>query len=446
MRQFRDNNIPVPSVKHTTAIDMMTDVLSRTELHLNAAEGYKHTGATVDIDGAEDALICREAGKFWNDLGMRAIIDQEVKLVREEAAAGRLKWTYRHARILIHAYPAHKKVDEALKNMGDDTTISEGEVPYAEEAEEETADEEESQESNYEADAAVAVEEADEGEESHEEEPLQEQEEEEQEQGEAEATEGTARAACGQASSAVAVKHVDISAIPTADAEEIERSQTLIDALQQCMTALTECGALGACAHLGNEARKEKRRQRNMSKANTAVAVSLARRREWEALQDRRRKQREENATKQLLKLRVDARRDAENAKALLQKRKTEIAQLENLLETKQSLKRFVPEQLGQGHHQGRGASGRKARHEVLDRMSRTGVGLSPGQRNDWNWFKAEWDQAMLKQHCENWGDLFASWMQRVLDDNNKGQSNAFSTFVYNETMRCFSLKPALRC
>ena len=58
-------------------------------------------------------------------------------------------------------------------------------------------------------------------------------------------------------------------------------------------------------------------------------------------------------------------------------KRKKDIAQLEVLLETKQCMKRFTPESLGQGHPKGGGASARKLRHEVLDRMSRTGLSLS---------------------------------------------------------------------
>ena len=450
MSQFRDTDIPVPSVKQTTAMDMMTDVLSNTDLHLKAAEGYKHTGATVDIDGFEDNLICREAGDFWQELGMRAIIDEEVKMVREEATAGRLRWTAKHVRSLIHAYPAHKKVDQVLQNIGDDTILPEGEVPYTEDAEQ-AANEEESEESGEEADAAVAGESEEEDEEENAQEEEQEGQDEKGSSEEEEGGEGAPRHPAkgeegGQTSSAGAVRCVDISGVTAAEAEEIERAQTYIDALQQSIAALRAVGALAPCAHLENEIRKEKRRQRNMTKGSAAVAVALVRRREWEAEQDRRRKQLEESATQRTLKLRADAKREADAAKALLQKRKSEIAQLENLLETKQSLKRFAPEHLGQGHPQGRGAAGRKARHEVLDRMARTGVGLSPGQKNDWQWFKAEWDQAMLKEHREEWGGLFASWMQKVLEDDNDGLANVFSIFVYNETTRCFKLQPALKC
>ena len=41
----------------------------------------------------------------------------------------------------------------------------------------------------------------------------------------------------------------------------------------------------------------------------------------------------------------------------------------------------------------------------------------------------------MVKEHKDNWGKLFAEWMQCVLDS---GEGNAFSKFVYNETRRVF--------
>ena len=71
---------------------MMAEVLSGTAVHLDAAEGYKHTGATVALDGFEDHLIVREAGRHWADLNMRARINTAVAQVKEELRAGRLAW------------------------------------------------------------------------------------------------------------------------------------------------------------------------------------------------------------------------------------------------------------------------------------------------------------------------------------------------------------------
>ena len=50
----------------------------------------------------------------------------------------------------------------------------------------------------------------------------------------------------------------------------------------------------------------------------------------------------------------------------------------------------------------------------------------------------------MLNEHKSEWGGLFASWMQAVLDGTSNGVTNAFSVFVHRETRRCFDSEPAL--
>ena len=87
-----------------------------------------------------------------------------------------------------------------------------------------------------------------------------------------------------------------------------------------------------------------------------------------------------------------------------------------------------------------------KARVDVLDRLACLGVGLSPGQRNDWAWFKSAWDAKMANEHDQEWGSTFAGWMQQVVDEMaQEGGSNAFSNFVHRETLRCLSDQLALR-
>ena len=38
----------------------------------------------------------------------------------------------------------------------------------------------------------------------------------------------------------------------------------------------------------------------------------------------------------------------------------------------------------------------------------------------------------------DEWPETFTGWMQRLLEDNEKGVANAFSVFVHTETRRCF--------
>ena len=89
MRQFRDTAVAVPRVNEQTALDMMYDIMQKKEMHLRAAKGYKYTGATIDLDGGEDHMVCREAGQFWNELQMRQKVNAEIALVRQEARGGR---------------------------------------------------------------------------------------------------------------------------------------------------------------------------------------------------------------------------------------------------------------------------------------------------------------------------------------------------------------------
>ena len=103
--------------------------------------------------------------------------------------------------------------------------------------------------------------------------------------------------------------------------------------------------------------------------------------------------------------------------------------------------KTYTVQALGDGTENGGGYKGRILRWEVLDRLARLGSGLSDDQKNDWIWFKSSWDEAMLAEHHPLWPMAFATIMQGVLGDE---RTNAFSVFVYNETLRVFSSHAAL--
>ena len=74
-------------------------------------------GATVKLDGTEDHLIVREAGEFFRRLNARDKLAKEIAMVRREARAGRLKWTYDDVKSLIQPYP-RRKADSVLENLG----------------------------------------------------------------------------------------------------------------------------------------------------------------------------------------------------------------------------------------------------------------------------------------------------------------------------------------
>ena len=79
-----------------------------------------------------------------------------------------------------------------------------------------------------------------------------------------------------------------------------------------------------------------------------------------------------------------------------------------------------------------------------MDKLSKLGQGLSPAQRVDFGWFKEAWDAWGLAQYEAEWGEMFASIVQNILQRITAGVTNAFSEHVYNETRRVLE-KPAIR-
>ena len=48
-------------------MELMLDVLKDPTLHSRASLGYKKVGQSIDLYGREDAMVCREAGGYWNE-------------------------------------------------------------------------------------------------------------------------------------------------------------------------------------------------------------------------------------------------------------------------------------------------------------------------------------------------------------------------------------------
>ena len=86
-------------------------------------------------------------------------------------------------------------------------------------------------------------------------------------------------------------------------------------------------------------------------------------------------------------------RKEMEETKANLKRKKQEILELENLIETRHAMKSYTFDALS-------GPQSRKRRLEVLDRLARTGPGLTAEQKNDWSWFEAAWDQKMQAEQA----------------------------------------------
>lgn len=97
------------------------------------------------------------------------------------------------------------------------------------------------------------------------------------------------------------------------------------------------------------------------------------------------------------------------------------------------AIKTFSLCMLGANDSKAGGAAARKNRWEVLDRLARNGAALSPSQRNDFEFWKRIWDEAMVEEHKGQWADTFAGWMQNIVDSS---ETNAFSAFMHAESNR----------
>ena len=105
-------------------LQIMIDVMSDPELHLQAAKGYKKTGTTVSLDGEEDHLIVREAKTFWDENDMRNKITSAVADVEKRWNDGTMRWTFQDVMSLIYPYPYPKKgeLDVILPGQEDEAT------------------------------------------------------------------------------------------------------------------------------------------------------------------------------------------------------------------------------------------------------------------------------------------------------------------------------------
>ena len=413
----------VPKISSEESLLLMYETLSNPQLHHRASEGYKKTGQSIDLFGKEDALVCREAGEFWNEQttdgypNMRARIDAELAAVADEVQAGGITWSFKNVKRLILPYPKRKEVDALLARLGDDyyrdaiEELDEDEEPKKKAAAAETSDQGELSASSSDSDAEVTA--------------------------EVPAAVGGNKTAGVEANANVNAEQVCLS---VEQAEAVHQVTCTISALQATVDQLRAIGSLRGAQCIEAEMKKEQRRVRWLTNESPDIAEAFLQRRKAE----------EERAHKQRRLLDDQKDREMQAAKAIadrkaavaeLKKCKKAIQDLESTRASKHAIKTFTLDALGQGSHNAGGAKAKARRMEVLDRMARMKAGLSAGQKNDWPWFKEAWDQAMVTEHKENWATTFMGWIQGVLDDE---RSNAFSVFVYNETCRIFKDVAAL--
>ena len=76
-------------------ITSVATVISNKHIHMLGCQAYKYTGTTTKFDGTEDVMIGKDARRFWDELGMRRRIDDEVAKLERKYKAGKLPWNWK---------------------------------------------------------------------------------------------------------------------------------------------------------------------------------------------------------------------------------------------------------------------------------------------------------------------------------------------------------------
>ena len=61
----------VPCPRRQDVIGWVGIIWARPDLHVRAARGFLKVGLSNNLDGTQDAEICREAAEFWHQEAMR---------------------------------------------------------------------------------------------------------------------------------------------------------------------------------------------------------------------------------------------------------------------------------------------------------------------------------------------------------------------------------------
>ena len=415
-------------------IDIMIEVMSSRSLHLKACLGYKYTGTTVSLDGKEDAMICREAKDFWMERGMRRKIDAAVADVEAKYHAGDLPWNWATVRSLIGSYPARRQLDVIKAGWEDEATPDPDGVPWdPRRARTEGDDESPLEEDECQSDASDAAE-CDVG---PEEEPGDVMQSDIVHHGHGDDQEANGGVLAKQATS-----ETDLSA---EQAESLLRHSGRLQSLQKAKDIFHNMGgSLGASLRntvsivMGAETKKFRERMRG----DAAVAAEL--RSSLDAEEEMEQRQRAEfQAQMQRVREKKQMDRELREVQDRLRKSRQSMREAQAVVAAKEHIKSYSLAALGEGKKNGGGPQFQKARHAVLERV-RAIAPLSPAQRNDWDYFKAAWDQGMAEAHGENWAGLFAEMIQNLLDELRGGKDTALSDFMHSETLRVLGHVPSL--
>ena len=226
-------------------------------------------------------------------------------------------------------------------------------------------------------------------------------------------------------------------------AKTADALQEKLDTYERARQLMEDIGDRSSALALARTIHAEKRKARTLLQQDPSVGQALSDRLSGENLEYARKRiayNKERLASAEQKK----AKQEWEELKKQTTAIQTQLRQAKSLLDCITQVKHFSPEMLGNGKAHGGPKKCRDLRFEVLDRLLAHAAPLSPQQKNDWRWFKEEWDAAMVKEHDKSWGEVFAGMIQNLLNELENGDMSAVSNFMYNETVRVLSQVPTL--
>ena len=400
-----------PTYSAEQCIDIFAKIWADRKRHVEAAKGYKRTGTLNALDGSEDHLIVREAKQFWDRLDMPNRRNQVIHDVEVEHAANRLRWTPSDIKRLIVPYPKTGHMD-VIREFQDDEHLSLEEGGGAHDSDSDQHDDGDKA-TDDESDEVV----------------------EEAFNKDLDGVEHKVNGSLGEGTCAgLTYDQAKIAGELQAKLTTYERARELMESIGDQNSAM----ALARTIHAEN------RKAKGRLQRDPAIAQALTAKLQDECQEYARKRieyAKERAAQEDALKGKAEAqelKRQTAAVRAKLKEAKT-------LLACSTALKRFSPKMLGDELSHGGPAKCRDLRFEVLDRLLAQGDSLSIQQRNDWQWFKREWDAAMAREHDKEWGSTFAGIVQNLLDELATGKASAVADFMYNETVRVLSTVPSLQ-
>ena len=387
----------VPCPRREDIVGWVSCIWSSQELHLRATRGFLKVGLANALDGSEDAEICREAGQFWRQEGMRQRRAEVVHDVNVEVDAGRLAWRY-------------EDVYSVITRGGGETEPADKGSDSSEDAD---ADEDLDSDPGEDLDAALDA-----------------------------ALDQDALTRGG----GEIVAHAEQGSVPPDTDGVLQASRARLQSMQVVLKQVQAIGNLSLESQVEKAIHIEEKRVRILAREHPEVSKSFHLDQETELAQMRKDQVSIRKAFAEAKERRV-AIKDLLAQQDKLRERKLELLRASTVVECEKALKSWDLDDLGQGHPSGGTRAHAKNRMAILERVRARAKPLPPDLANDWSWFLKHWDAARVNMlHAcqkDGWAGRFLNIAKDLLSKL-RDDPDALATWMRRER-RKFLAAPALR-